>query len=84
MNLKLRDEAPFFAEYQNEPLLVELNADDLTADQIAERINRLERCISPIGVEYVTMFIKATRSNRRMYASISTIHMGAICILPSA
>ena len=37
MNLKLRDEAAFFAEYQNEPLPEEtVGADQLTADQVAE------------------------------------------------
>ncbi len=36
MNLKLQDEAAFFAEYQNEPLPVDsAECDDLTADQIA-------------------------------------------------
>ncbi|MBU4399743.1 MAG: hypothetical protein KKE86_10465, partial [Planctomycetes bacterium] len=40
MNLKFRDEAAFFAEYQNEPLLEEVGDGDLvTAQQVAEKIN---------------------------------------------
>jgi hypothetical protein len=58
MNLKLQDEAAFFAEYQNEPLPEETVADDeLTADQIAGKLNRLERGAVPLGVNHLTMFI---------------------------
>ena len=42
MNLKLQDEAAFFAEYQNEPLVEDdADNDQLTADQIAAKVNRL-------------------------------------------
>lgn len=58
MNLKLQDEAAFFAEYQNEPLPEEVVEEDLmTADQIAEKINRLERGTVPIGCNHLAMFI---------------------------
>ena len=58
MNLRLQDEAAFFAEYQNEPLPEEVPDDDLlTADQIAEKINRLNRGEVPIGCNHLTMFI---------------------------
>ena len=58
MNLKLQDEAAFFAEYQNEPLPEEVIDDDLmTADQVASKINRLGRSVVPIGCNHVTMFI---------------------------
>ncbi|MGE3803909.1 MAG: terminase gpA endonuclease subunit, partial [Gemmataceae bacterium] len=57
MNLKLQDEAAFFAEYQNEPLPEEKTDDELTADQIAAKINRLKRGLVPLGCEHVTMFI---------------------------
>jgi hypothetical protein len=58
MNLKLQDEAAFFAEYQNEPLPGETaDADELTADQIAGKVNRLRRGVVPIGCNHVTMFI---------------------------
>jgi phage terminase large subunit GpA-like protein len=58
MNLKLQDEAAFFAEYQNEPLPEEVVEDDLlTADQIAGKLNRMKRGEIPIGCNHVTMFI---------------------------
>jgi hypothetical protein len=58
MNLKLQDEAAFFAEYQNEPLPAEdVAADELTADEIAGKINRRQRCEVPIGCQHVTMFV---------------------------
>jgi len=58
MNLKLQDEAAFFAEYQNEPLPVDSgDADELTADQVAGKLNRLKRAEVPLGVDHLTMFI---------------------------
>ena len=58
MNLKLQDEAAFFAEYQNEPLPEEVaQPDELTADQIAGKINRMKRGEVPIGCQHLTMFV---------------------------
>lgn len=58
MNLKLQDEAAFFAEYQNEPLPEEAGEDeDLSAEAIAAKINRMERGVVPLGVDHVTAFI---------------------------
>ncbi len=58
MNLRLQDEAAFFAEYQNEPLPQDSATDDeLTADQIAGKLNRLARGEVPIGCNHVTMFV---------------------------
>jgi len=58
MNLKLQDEAAFFAEYQNEPLPEEDTDDDLlTADQIAAKTNGMPRGAIPIGCNHLTMFI---------------------------
>lgn len=58
MNLKLQDEAAFFAEYQNEPLPVDTaESDDLTADQIAGKLNRMKRGELPIGCNHLTMFV---------------------------
>jgi len=58
INLKLQDEAAFFAEYQNEPLPDEpLASDDLSAEQIAEKTNGLDRRIVPLGCSQVTSFI---------------------------
>jgi hypothetical protein len=58
MNLRLRDEAAFFAEYQNEPLpAVVAEAGELTADQVAGKINRVPRTVVPVGCQRVTLFI---------------------------
>lgn len=58
MNLKLQDEAAFFAEYQNEPLPVDAGEDeDLSAEAITGKINRIERGVVPLGVDHVTAFI---------------------------
>jgi len=57
MNLRLQDEAAFFAEYQNEPLSDVAGEDELTADQIAAKVNRHKRGQVPIGAEHLTMFI---------------------------
>ena len=58
MNLKLQDEAAFFAEYQNEPLPAETAGDEeLSADQIATKVNRLQRRVVAIGAGRLTMFI---------------------------
>ena len=58
MNLKLQDEAAFFAEYQNEPLPEEtVGADQLTADQVAAKINNLPRRQVPIAGNHLTAFI---------------------------
>ncbi|WP_413431758.1 terminase gpA endonuclease subunit [Crateriforma spongiae] len=58
MNLKLQDEAAFFAEYQNEPLPEEtVGADQLTAEQVAAKINNLPRNRVPIAGNHLTAFI---------------------------
>ncbi len=58
MNLKLQDEAAFFAEYQNDPLPEETVSEDmLTADQVAAKFNGLDRCIVPIAANHLTAFI---------------------------
>jgi hypothetical protein len=58
MNLRLLDEPAFFAEYQNDPQGGDASdVDDLTADRIAEKINRMPRCAVPIGCSRVTAFI---------------------------
>jgi hypothetical protein len=58
MNLRLQDEAAFFAEYQNEPLLDTSNeTEDLTADHIAAKLNGLGRGDIPTKAQFVTAFI---------------------------
>jgi phage terminase large subunit GpA-like protein len=58
MNLKLQDEAAFFAEYQNEPLAEETAVDGmLKADEVAAKINRLDQGLISIGANHLTAFI---------------------------
>ena len=58
MNLKLRDEAAFFAEYQNEPLPEDIGEDEqLTVDDIVQKLNGHKLGEIPIGCNHLTMFI---------------------------
>jgi len=58
MNLKLQDEAAFWAEYQNEPL-PEQAADSgiLNVEQIAAKTHGHKRAEVPVGVSCLTMFV---------------------------
>jgi hypothetical protein len=58
MNLKLRDERAFFAEYQNEPQAEEdARSDDLSPDQILSKINGIPRGEIPLSCSRITSFI---------------------------
>ncbi len=57
MNLRLRDESAFFAEYQNEPIVEAIGEEMLTADEIAAKTNGYARAAIPIGCNHLTMFI---------------------------
>ncbi len=58
LNLKLQDEAAFWAEYQNEPLPTEeTDENELTADQIAAKLNGLPKGRVPLGCQHLTMFV---------------------------
>ena len=58
MNLKLQDEAAFFAEYQNEPLPAdEAGTGLMTVDEIAAKTNGMKRGEVAIGASFVTAFI---------------------------
>jgi len=59
MNLRLdRGDVAFWSEYQNEPLPeVEEDAELLTADQIAAKLNGHKRGEIPIGCTHLTMFV---------------------------
>ena len=58
MDLKLQDERAFWDEYQNEPLPEQTaQQEDLTAEQIAEKLNRMRRGETPVGCNQLTMFI---------------------------
>jgi hypothetical protein len=58
MNLKLRDEAAFWAEYQNEPLAAEQTADDMLAPAaICAKVNGHKRGELPITATRLTAFV---------------------------
>jgi len=57
MNLKLRDEGAFFAEYQNEPIVEAEGEEMLSAEAIAAKLNGYRRGEIPIGCSHLTMFI---------------------------
>jgi len=57
MNLKFRDEAAFFAEYQNEPIVETEGEEMLTAEEIAKKTNGYQRAEIPLGGNHLTMFI---------------------------
>jgi len=56
-NLKIRDEASFFSEYQNLPLVDEETSDLLSADEIAKKINGLKKFEVPTECEKITTFV---------------------------
>lgn len=58
MNLKIRDEEAFMAEYQNEPLAEnDQSADQMTTELILSRLNGLKALVLPAETAKVTMFI---------------------------
>ena len=57
MNLRLRDEAAFFAEYQNEPIVESEGEEMLSAEQIAAKTNGYARGVTPLAASQITMFI---------------------------
>jgi hypothetical protein len=57
MNIKLRDEAVFWAEYQNEPIVETEGEEMLTAEEIAAKTNGYARGTIPLGCNHLTMFI---------------------------
>jgi phage terminase large subunit GpA-like protein len=63
MNLKLQDEAAFFAEYQNQPLPAETVSDGmLKPAEVASKINRLDRGLVSIGANHLSAFIDVQQS----------------------
>jgi hypothetical protein len=62
-NLRFRDEAAFWAEYQNAPLTAAAVAPfELDADEIASRTNRVQRNEVPIECEKITAFVDIQKS----------------------
>ena len=63
MNLKLTDEAAFWAEYQNDPLPEDLGTEEqLTVDGVANKLNgHSSKCV-PVSANHLTMFIDVQKS----------------------
>jgi len=58
MNLKLRDEPAFWAEYQNSPLPDDNDQEEqITVDQITQKLNGHSRGSVPVGCDALSMFI---------------------------
>jgi hypothetical protein len=57
MNLKLRDEQAFWAEYQNDPKDMQLGAPMLSADEIACRTNGHDRGVVPLECDLLSAHI---------------------------
>lgn len=63
MNLKLTDEAAFWAEYQNEPLAEDLGTEEqLTIDGVAGRVNGHSRRSVPVSATHLTGFIDVQKT----------------------
>lgn len=56
MNLKIRDEAAFYAECQNEPIIAQDNLDLLSEDEICNKVTGYSRGIVPDECSAVTAF----------------------------
>ncbi|OQA00220.1 MAG: Phage terminase large subunit (GpA) [Planctomycetes bacterium ADurb.Bin401] len=57
MNLMIRDETAFYAEYQNDPIAEQTDEQILTIEQVMEKTNGRKRHEVPLGCQYLTMFI---------------------------
>lgn len=57
MNLKFRNEAAFYSEYQNEPLKQESENECLTESEIMDKVNGTPRGVVPEHVRHLTCFI---------------------------
>ena len=57
MNLRLRDEAAFMSEFQNQPLVDERQAAALKPEQVAAKISGLPRGTPPTKATKITAFI---------------------------
>src|SRR5574344_1218234 len=63
MNLKLTDEAAFWAEYQNEPLPEDLGTDEqLTVDGVVNKLNGHSRRTVPVSANHITMFVDVQKT----------------------
>ena len=75
MNVKIEDEASFFAEYQNEPLPAETDAlETLTVDEICAKANNRPRGEVPAGADVLTAFIDV--QERLLYYTVCAWQAG--------
>jgi hypothetical protein len=74
VNLKLRDEEAFLAEYQNEPLSEQAEDDILTSDQVADRFNGRPRKLVPAAATHLTAFIDV--HDRLLYYVVAAWEQG--------
>jgi phage terminase large subunit GpA-like protein len=74
VNLKLRDEEAFLAEYQNEPLSEQAEDDILTSDQVADRFNGRSRKLVPASATHLTAFIDV--HDRLLYYVVAAWEQG--------
>jgi Phage terminase large subunit (GpA) len=56
INLRIKDEAAFFAECQNEPLVQQEDVETLTADEIAKKVTNWPRGVVPPDCAAITAF----------------------------
>jgi len=62
MNLRMYDEAAFFAEYQNDPIVEnESDLDLITADDLAAKTNGIKRGVVPDASTKLTMFVDVSK-----------------------
>ena len=63
MDLKLTDEAAFWAEYQNEPLAEDLGTEEqLTLDGVSSRLNGHPRRSVPVSATHLTAFVDVQKT----------------------
>ena len=63
MDLKLTDEAAFWAEYQNEPLAEDLGTEEqLTLDGVSSRVNGHSHLGVPVSATHITAFIDVQKT----------------------
>ncbi len=70
VNLRLRNEAAFFAEYQNEPIDETDDAEFLDTPEVAKKFNNLARGVVPITCHRLTAFVDV-HANILYYAVVA-------------
>lgn len=72
MNLKIANEAAFYAEYQNEPQDDRLtDVEELTVEQICAKANVMKRGIVPAGMTHLVAFVDVQK-NLLYYTVLAT------------